>query len=140
MKNFKALMIEILLSIAGGIIVVIIVDVARAAIRKIKRGGEISDLRRSFKQIKVRIKPVPGDSGKLFGNNEWFERFQSELQGVIVEVTHSENLRTDQHRKLVRMIDKRLYVLENFPYDRPPAEVYGQFFADLKGLRWLGLE
>ena len=127
-------------SIIGGIIVVIIVDVARAAIRKIKRYREISSLRRSFKQLEVRIKPVPDNSSKLFEHNEWFERFQSELQGAVVDVTHSENLSVNQHRELMRVIDQRLYVLENFPYNLPPAEVYEQFFADLKRLSWLGLK
>ena len=115
-------------------------DVARAAIRKIKRGREISSLRRFFKQIEARVNPVPGDSDKLFWRDKWFERFQSELQGAIVEVTHYENLSVNQQLELVRIIDQRLYVLENFPYNRPPAEVYKQFFADLKGLRWLGLK
>ncbi len=124
----------------GGIIVVGIVNVISMAIRKIKRGQEISSLRRSFRQIDARIRPVPGDSGKLFGNDEWFERFQSELQGAVVDVTHSENLRTNQQLGLVRIIDQRLYVLENFPYNRPPAEVHEQFFADLKRLSWLGLK
>ncbi len=123
----------------GGIIVVIIVDVARAAIRKIKRGREISSLRKSFKEFEIRIKPTLENDSKWFQHVEWFGSFQSQLQSFTLDVTHSENLSANQHRELVRMIDKRLYMFESLSHDQTPMEVYESFFDELKRLRWLGL-
>ncbi len=128
-------MIEILRSIAGGMMTVAMVDIIRAMTKKAARDREISKIRKSFREAEVRTKHGRSDGDRIVDHMARFGCFKSQLQNTKLAVTYSENLRINQKVELLHMIDKRLDILAIFASSQMSMAVYEIFFDDLRKLR-----